>query len=109
GNMDLLQQQFSNDARTLDGQKSDCLFARESGAGAKDVCDQLRGRVPFALVDDSALCPESVAVLRIGGLGDEEDLDSVAGEGEGGGQPRDAGAEDQNGVVGAILQRHATY
>ena len=110
GDVHLIEQQFLDDARPFDGEEAHRLFVREPGAGGDDVLDQLGGRVAFALVDDPALCPEGVAVLRIGGLRDEQDFDPRAGQAERRGQPGDAGADDEDGIVVAVLQRrHAAH
>jgi hypothetical protein len=61
GDVDLIQQQVLDDVRPLLGQKADRLLVRDPGPGPEDVADQLRRRVPLALVDDPALSPGGVA------------------------------------------------
>ena len=80
--VDFLEEDLAHHARALDGEKAHCLLARESGARADDVFDQLRRRIILAFVDDSALCPECVAVLRVSGLRHQQHFDSGAGEAE---------------------------
>ena len=110
GDVHLIEQQFLDNARPFDGEEAHRLFVREPRAGGDDVLDQLCGRVAFALVNDPALCPERVAVLRIRRFRDEEDFDPRAGQAEGRGEPGDAGADDEDGIVVAVLQRrHAAH
>jgi hypothetical protein len=104
------EKQFLDDARPFDGEEADSLLVRKAGAGSEDVLDQLRGRVAFAFVNDPPLCPEGVAVLRIGGFGDEEDFDPRARQAKRRREPGDTGADDEDGIVVAVLQRrHAAH
>ena len=64
-------QQMQSKMEEMQAKLESTELTGESGAGLDDVFDQLRRRVPFTLVDDPALRPERIAVLRVRGLGDE--------------------------------------
>ena len=85
-------------------EKANRFLVRQPGAGAQDVLDQFRRRVVGPFVNDPALGPERVAVLGIGGLGHQKNRDACAGQAERGGQTGDAGPDDHDRIVRAILE-----
>ena len=105
GDVHLVEQQLLDHARPFDRQETHRLFIRQASAGGDDVFDQLRGRIAFAFINDPALRPEGIAVLRIGGFRNEQDFDPRAGQAKRRRKPGDAGADDEDGVVVAVLER----
>ena len=95
GDAGVADQDLLDDARPLLREEADRLGVAEAGAGREDVLHERGGGVLPAEVDDPALRPGGVAVAGVVGLRDEEDADAPLGEGEGGRQAGDAGADDE--------------
>ena len=91
------EEDLLDDPRPLAREELDRLGVAEAGAGPEDVADERRGRVVLPEVDDAALGPAGVAVRRVCGLREDEDLHAAPGEGEGRRETGDARAEDEDG------------
>ena len=99
---DLVQQQLAHDPRALGRKKSNRFLVAEPCARLNDVFDEPLRRVVFTLVDDPALRPERIAVRRVSGLGNEQNLHSRTGKRKRRRQSGDARADDEGWIVGAV-------
>src|ERR1035437_1272491 len=96
GNAHVLEQQLFHDARAPLCQEPDRLGVAQSGPRAEDVLLERCGGIVLPEVDDPALCPCRVAVVRLGRFRDEVDLEAAAREDQGGRQPGDAGPDHED-------------